>query len=76
MTRREAIEKAIRVLRLDVKFPHTHISEWCYSYDGHRTDLICDIPSGLRVCNVCAGDRYDSFLSKILYVKDATEWVF
>jgi hypothetical protein len=49
------IEQAVKALELDKEFPHTHHYDMCYSYDGHRSDLDCNLPETPHVCGRCHG---------------------
>lgn len=50
----DRINKAVKTLELDKEFPHMHF-EGCYSYDGHRTDLDCNLTTTPRACDRCNG---------------------
>lgn len=53
------IEQAVKRLELDKEFPHKHW-EGCYSYDGHRTDLDCNLSVTPTPCHRCDGTgKYD-----------------
>lgn len=63
----QKIERAVKILELDIEFPHTHHYDMCYSYDGHRSDLACDEVETPTACFRCNGT------GKYAYFRSASE---
>jgi len=58
------IEKAVKSLELDKEFPHRHDFFTCYSYDGHRSDLDCNLTETPHPCFRCKGTGKYAFIGK------------
>lgn len=55
------IDKIVKDLGLDIKFPHRHHGEYCYSWDGHRSDLDCSKVETPHECHRCFGRGTSTF---------------